>query len=93
MAATTVAPAAGVPRSPSRALKRLRELAGNVAAAAFTPHKASLRRLADMPLAVIGTGLIDWSAFHVGQGLGLLVTGASLWVVEHLISDPEDVSA
>lgn len=79
------------PRS-LKALKWLRDLAGQVASAALTPHKASLRRLADMPLAVIGTGAIDFSAWHVSHGIGWLVTGLSLWVVEHLIADPEDVT-
>jgi len=45
-----------------------------------------------MPLTVIGTGLIDFAAFHLGNGWGFLVTGASCLVVEHMISDPaEDV--
>ena len=57
--------------------------------AAVTPHRASLRRLADMPLTVLGTGGIDFSAFHVTHGLGWLVTGVSLLVIEHLIADPE----
>lgn len=73
-----------------RALRTLRRLAGNVAsvaAAAVRPHKASVARLADMPLAVLGTGGIDFSAFHVNHGVGWLVLGVSLWVVEHLIAD------
>jgi hypothetical protein len=92
--AALTAPAAPRPeRASLRALRSLRDLAGHVAAAALTPHKASLARLADMPLAVIGTGLIDWSAFRVDQGVGLLATGISLWIVEHLIADSDDSAA
>jgi hypothetical protein len=71
-------------------LRRLRNLAGRTAAVVFTPHKASLARLADMPLTVIGTGGIDFSAWHLGHGWGWLVTGASLWLIEHMIADRDD---
>jgi hypothetical protein len=57
--------------------------------AAVRPHKASLRRLADMPLTVLGTGGIDFAGFHVTHGLGWLITGVSLVIIEHLIADPE----
>jgi hypothetical protein len=60
---------------------------------ALTPHKASLKRLADMPLSVAGTGGIDFAAFHIGHGWGWLVLGASLWLIEHLISDDTNGSA
>jgi hypothetical protein len=70
-------------------IKRLGSLGARAASAAVAPHKASLVRLLDMPLAVIGTGFIDFSAFHVTHALGWLVTGASLWVVEHLIADDD----
>jgi hypothetical protein len=63
--------------------------ASAVTSVVLTPHKASVRRLADMPLAVIGTGAIDFSAWHLGHGWGWLVTGLSLWLIEHLIADPE----
>lgn len=90
MAAIT-APAAPRPaRAPLRVLRSLRDLASNVARAALTPHKASVRRLADMPLSVAGTGGIDFAAFHVNHGVGFLVLGISLWIVEHLIADVED---
>jgi len=56
----------------------------------LTPHKASVKRLAEMPLSVLGTGGIDFSAFHVNHGVGFLVLGVSLWVIEHLIADVED---
>lgn len=61
-----------------------------IRAAIVTPHKASVRRLADMPLSLAGTGLIDTAAFHLNTGVGLLATGLSLWLVEHLISDDDD---
>lgn len=90
MAAIT-APAAPRPaRAPLRVLRGLRDFPGKAAAAVLTPHKASVKRLAEMPLSVIGTGGIDFSAFHVNHGVGWLVLGVSLWVVEHLISDVED---
>jgi hypothetical protein len=69
---------------------KVREFTKSAAAAVITPHTASLRRLADMPLAVAGTGCIDFAAWHVDHGVGWLVTGISLWLVEHLVSDPDD---
>lgn len=82
-----------LPAAPSRDrwrhLKKLRDLAGHAAAAAIAPHKASLRRLADMPLSVLGTAGIDFAAFHVTHALGWLVTGISLFLVEHMIADEE----
>jgi hypothetical protein len=42
-----------------------------------------------MPLSVAGTGLLDAAAFQGPLWLGLAVTGASLWLVEHLISDDD----
>lgn len=90
MAAISVTDAPPSARSPRRVLRKLRELAGGVAAAALTPHKASVRRLADMPLSVVGTGAIDFASFHVSHAVGWLVLGVSLWVVEHLIADAED---
>jgi hypothetical protein len=89
----TALPLTAVPakaRSPWRALRRLRNMAGNVASAVVTPHKASVRRLADRPLSVLGTGGIDFAAFHVNHGVGWLVLGVSLWVIEHLIADLDD---
>lgn len=84
--------AVDIPASPrwhSRALNGLRASCSRAAAVALAPHRASLRRLADMPLAVAGTGCIDFAAFHVTHALGWLVLGASLWVVEHLIADDD----
>lgn len=73
------------------AARRIGSLVAGVLLAAVrvvaAPHKASLARLWDMPLTVIGTGLVDFAAFHVAHGWGWLVTGVSLAVVEHLISD------
>jgi hypothetical protein len=68
-------------------LQRALDAGRSAAVAALTPHRASLLRLLDMPLAVIGTGCIDFAAWHVDHGVGWLVTGVSLWVVEHLIAD------
>lgn len=78
------------------ALSRLRLLVGallvtaaGAAGVAMKPHKASLARLWDMPLTVVGVGFGDFAAFHLAHGWGWLVTGISLVVLEHLISDPE----
>lgn len=54
-----------------------------------SPHKASLRRLADIPLTVAAVPLADFAAFHISHGWGFLATAASLVVVEHIIADPE----
>ena len=55
--------------------------------ALVSPHKASLSRLAEMPLTVLGTAGIDFAAFHLAHGWGWLATGVSLLVVEHMIAD------
>lgn len=87
--------AVGIPALPSRkpvlprAARKLRDLARAGAAAVVAPHKASLRRLADIPLSVAGTAGIDFAAWHLGHGWGWLVTGASLFVLEHMIADPD----
>ena len=60
-----------------------------VAGNAVTPHKAAIRRLADIPLTVLGAGCIDFAAFHLAHGWGWLVTGISLILLEHLIADTE----
>lgn len=58
-----------------------------VAGKALTPHRASLTRLAQIPLTVAGVGCVDYSAFHWASGWGWLVTGLSLVLLEHLIAD------
>ena len=58
-----------------------------VAVKAVTPHKAAIRRLADIPLTVAGIGCIDFAAFHIAHGWGWLVAGISLVLLEHLIAD------
>lgn len=97
MSVATV-PAHAHPRAPwlVPVLKRIGALAGvaftfavTYGAVPFRPHTASLRRLADMPLSVLGTGSIDFAAFHWAHSWGWLVTGLSLWLLEHLIADPE----
>jgi len=75
------------PRRSARVLRAVLGTAKGLAVRAVTPHKASLSRLADMPLTALGTAGINFAAFHVGHGWGWLVTGVSLIVVEHLIAD------
>jgi hypothetical protein len=69
--------------------RRLRSAVTTLASKAVTPHKASLRRLADMPLTVAAVPCADFAAFHLAHGWGWLATAVSLVVVEHLIADPE----
>lgn len=74
----------------SRACRALAAALGVVQAVAIrsvTPHKASIARLADIPLTVAGIGCIDFAAFHYVHMLGWLVTGLSLVLLEHLIAD------
>jgi len=75
----------------ARSRDALTKRAAGALSAVVKPHRASLRRLAEMPLSVIGTGCMDFAAFHVDHGVGFLVAGISLWVIEHLISDDDDV--
>jgi hypothetical protein len=63
---------------------------GLVVAYVFAQHKASLKRLTEIPLTVTGAGFIDFAAFHVAHGLGWLVTGLSLVLIEHLIADADE---
>jgi hypothetical protein len=81
---------------PGRWRRRLRQLAGPIASvmafvatSAVKPHRASLKRVTEMPLTIVGAGSIDFAAFHLAHGWGWLVTGVSLMVIEHLIADPE----
>jgi hypothetical protein len=62
---------------------------GKVIERVVTPHKTTLANLKAIPLTLLGTASIDASAFHVNSGIGLLVTGVSLIVLEHLIADDE----
>lgn len=93
MAAVAVVTDAPGTRDRGRWLRKARELTGTVAKTvgrvALTPHKASLLRLTEMPLSVIGYGLADFAAFHVDHGVGWLATAVSLIVIEHLIADDD----
>jgi len=57
--------------------------------ALIQPHKAALGRLVEIPLTVAGVGCVDTAAWTVTAGVGWLVTGVSLFLLEHLIADPE----
>lgn len=70
-----------------RGLKTLVNGVKNTTAAVFRPHRASLRRLTEMPLTVAAVPLADFAAFHVGHGWGFLATAVSLVITEHLIAD------
>ena len=56
---------------------------------ALTPHKAALGNLASMPLTAAGAACIDFAAWHISHGVGWLVMGVSLVVLEHLIADEQ----
>lgn len=85
---------AAVPRA--RFFSRAGSSVGRTIAAAagkvLSPHKASLLRLLDIPLTVLGVASIDFASFH-WHVLGWVVTGVSLVVVEHLIADDDDGSS
>lgn len=51
------------------------------------PVRPVLGNLASIPLTLIGTASIDFAAFHLAHGWGWLVTGVSLYYIEHLIAD------
>jgi hypothetical protein len=53
------------------------------------PHRASLKRLTEIPLTVLSFSAGDFAAFHVAHGWGWLAIGVSLFVLEHIIADPE----
>ena len=78
---------------PSRLKAMLSHTARTAVRAVVAPHRASLARLWDIPLTVLGTAGIDFASFHVNHGVGFLVTGLSLLVIEHMISDSDDGSA
>lgn len=86
---TAALPSAGARRFGVRALSAVRNAAASAVRTAITPHKASLKRLADIPLTVAGTGCADFAAWHISHGWGWLITGLSLVLVEHLIADED----
>lgn len=57
--------------------------------AVLAPHRAVPRRLLEMPLTLTALGFVDTAAWQAPHWVGWLVTGFSLLVVEHLISDDE----
>lgn len=69
--------------------KRVFNALKSAAVKVFEPHKASLAKLADMPLTVLGAASIDFAAFHISHGWGWLAVGASLFFLEYLIADDE----
>jgi hypothetical protein len=89
--ATVALPSAGTRRLGARVLTAVRGAASTAVRTAvrtaITPHKASLQRLADIPLTVAGTGCADFAAFHYIHMIGWAVTAVSLVVLEHLIAD------
>lgn len=72
-----------------KAIGQLLHGAGATAAALMKPHRASLARLADIPLTAAGVALSDVGVFRAAAVAGFIVTGLSLVLVEHLIADAE----
>jgi len=62
----------------------------SAAAKAVSPHKASLVRLTEIPLTVMGAGCIDAAAFVGNLIAGLVVTGITLVLLEHVIADDDE---
>lgn len=70
-------------------LATLGSLALLVGQSAVRPHRAALRRLADIPLTLLGIAAADYAAFALPGRWGWLATGLSLVVLEHLIADDD----
>lgn len=68
-------------------LKAAGTAVGRFAQRAVKPHKLAVANLANMPLFLAGTGMVDFAAFHAGHGVGWLVTGLSLILIEHMAAD------
>lgn len=51
------------------------------------PHRLAVENLTKMPMFLLGTGCVDFAAFHLSHGVGWLVTGLSLILVEHMAAD------
>lgn len=85
--------AIGVPALPAskpllnRAARRLRNLTRRAAGVVLTPHKAALRRLADIPLTVAGLGCLDAAVWQWHGTAGLALLCPVLMYLEHLIAD------
>lgn len=62
-------------------------IARRSALAVFSPHKASLSRLADIPLTVAGAGCVAAGVFLASAVAGFIVLGFSLVLLEYLIAD------
>ena len=77
----------GTPGRLGRIMADVRRSTARAAVRAITPARPVLRNAAQCPLSIAGTGLADLAAFHLGTGWGLLITGASLWLIEHMIAD------
>lgn len=87
-----MASSAAIPHVPARRslrapLLRVRNAAQAVWKRALSPAKPVLANLGSIPLTVIGLACVDFAAFHYIHMIGWAVTGASLFILEHLIAD------
>ena len=85
----TAVTTARVPGRVARLAAVVQRSASSAAQYVIAPHRASLKRLADIPLTVVGIGLGDFAAFHISHGWGFAVTAGSLVVLEHMIADDD----
>ncbi len=67
--------------------KALWNLTGSVLSAFVRPHRASLKRLTDMPLTVAGWCFLSTAAFELNTIVGLAASGVCLMLLERQISD------
>ena len=68
-------------------LKRAGTAVATLAQRAVKPHRLALAKLGEMPLFLLGTSGVDFAAFHLNHGVGWLVTGLSLILIEHMAAD------
>lgn len=55
----------------------------------FSPHKASVAKLAEIPLTVAGVGCIAAGVFLASAIAGFIVLGGALILLEYLIADED----
>ena len=67
--------------------ERARALLGQGWKATTEKNAPALSRLADYPLSIAGVGFFSAAGFYFNTGLGLIVSGAALFFIEHLIAD------
>lgn len=67
--------------------KRVFGVLRNSTVRVFSPHRASLVKLADIPLTVAGAGCVAAGVFLASTIAGLVILGGVLILLEYLIAD------